>query len=108
VRRLLATLLLPIFLVCASCDKLPEGFGRRPYINISPKAEWTEDERQVLAALAKSHPKIAQKIIGRNNELAEAIKAYNEKANEFNRKLLQNIGYSDEEARRMEPLPESP
>jgi hypothetical protein len=95
-------------LTLTSCDKLPEGFGRRPYIKLGPKSVFTADELAVLAKLSTENPGLAKKIISRNNEMAEAIKIYNQKANEFNRNLLKQIGYNDDDVRRMEPEPESP
>lgn len=108
-RRRLVMLLATVFLIsisCVSCDA--KRYGRRPYAKPPPPPVYTVEEQAVLAQFAKDHPQIAKKLIGRNNELAEAIKALNEKNNAFNRKLLEDIGYEADEAARLEPLPESP
>ncbi len=70
---------------------------------MSPPVAWTLDEKAVLEVFAREHPVIAKKIIGRNNELAAAVEAYNKEARATNRQILSAVGYTEKEIEAMEP-----
>ena len=96
--------LLPILLLCASCQKLPEGAGKWPkLIPASQPIEWSDEEKAVLKRWAMERPDIAKKIVSRNNELAALIDSYNRKARDHNRKVLEICGFDKEDIEKLEP-----
>ena len=98
----LKILLALTLLLCVSvgCNgQLPEGMGRKPRITVGPPPVFSSDELEVLQSLAKEHPAIAKKIVGRNHELAAAVEEYNRQAAKTNYKLYLALGHSPDEAR---------
>lgn len=93
-----------IFLIFVSgCGRLPSGVGIRPEIQIGPKPEFSEEEKIILSKFSSDYPTISIKIIGRNNEQAEAIDKYNALAKEHNVKVLNSIGLPSEDINKLYP-----
>ena len=108
----MALLLTSILFVSGCSPDLPSVSGRWPRINVSAPVDYTAEERAMLAEFAKRYPETAKKIIGRNNELADAIEAYNRhsaaqnyafytvlghKPAELDSIMLKVLGYSESE-----------
>ncbi len=102
-KKLAITVLLALTICASGCTESRQGAGVRPIIYVGPKPEFTPDEQKILGALSSQHPDTAKKIVGRNNELSDAIAAYNRKAIDHNRKLMQDVGVDQETIDRVYP-----
>jgi hypothetical protein len=103
-KRLATTLLLTSLIWVSGCDNfVADSAGVWAKIEISAPPTLSPDGLKAFNEVSAKYPEDAKKIIGRNNELLAAIKAYNEKARKHNRELYEKIHMSKAQIDTLEP-----